>query len=198
MPRNQPPGGLDAVPLIDDSSTLASGAVASEFGPSLHTLAPDDTRVRRPSAYRRPQPRTKAGAHRRPGSNVLSVAERTPPPPGRPPVDARPVRRRRGATSRRNAIRLFEIGARAEGAMVVLNQPPRARSNPARRPDPLALRIARAGTSSSDSSRRPAGSDRAARRPRARGRWVSIPCRRRRPSERPTASLARALIAKSA
>jgi hypothetical protein len=28
-----------------DSSTLASGAVASEFGPSLHTLAPDEDQV---------------------------------------------------------------------------------------------------------------------------------------------------------
>ena len=36
------------MPLIDDSSTLASGAVASEFGPSLDTLAPD-VRSERPT-----------------------------------------------------------------------------------------------------------------------------------------------------
>jgi hypothetical protein len=38
QPDSKRPGLL----LLDDSSTLASGAVASEFGPSLHTLAPDD------------------------------------------------------------------------------------------------------------------------------------------------------------
>jgi hypothetical protein len=34
------------VPPFDDSSTLPSGPVASGFGPSLQTLAPDDEQKR--------------------------------------------------------------------------------------------------------------------------------------------------------
>jgi hypothetical protein len=68
---------------------------------------------------------------------VLSVAERTPPPPGRP-SHARPVRGRRAAHAGRHAIGLLDIGAR--GRRHGRPQPAAgASSSPARRPDRLAL-----------------------------------------------------------
>ena len=57
---------------------------------------------------------------------VLSVAERTPPPPGRPSGHARPVRGRRAADAGRHAIRLLDIG--------VLPEAPWSSSTSSRRP----------------------------------------------------------------
>ena len=70
-------------------------------------------------------------------SIVLRNAERTPPPPGRPSVDARPVRGRRTADARRHAIRLLDIGVLPEAPVVVLNQRPAPRR--ARRDDLIGL-----------------------------------------------------------
>src|SRR5215218_8878990 len=68
---------------------------------------------------------------------VLSVAERTPPPPGRPSGHARPVRGRRAADARRPRNRSAQYRGRAGDAIVVLNQQPAARR--ARRDDLIAL-----------------------------------------------------------
>ena len=71
---------------------------------------------------------------------VLSVAERTPPPPRRPSGHALPVRGRRAADAGRHAIGLLDIGAR--GRRHGRPQPAAgAPSSPARRPDRLAYRI---------------------------------------------------------
>jgi hypothetical protein len=82
-------------------------------GDVYETLAADDLRARRPGVRPRPQPRAKAGATG-PGVDRLlivpSVAEPTPPPPGRPSGHARPVRGRRAADAGRHAIGLLDIG----------------------------------------------------------------------------------------
>jgi hypothetical protein len=54
----------------DGSTRCPFRLVAIVSADAYETPAPDDTRVRRPGACRRPQPRAKAGANRRPGSNV--------------------------------------------------------------------------------------------------------------------------------
>jgi hypothetical protein len=65
---------------------------------------------------------------------VLRVAERTPPPPGRPSWRARPVRGRRAADAARHAIGLLNIGARRRRHG--RPQPAAgAPSSPARRPE---------------------------------------------------------------
>jgi hypothetical protein len=69
---------------------------------------------------------------------VLSVAERTPPPPGRPSGHARPVRGRRAADAGRHAIGLLDIGVR--GRRHGRPEPAAgAPSRSARRPDRLAF-----------------------------------------------------------
>jgi hypothetical protein len=70
---------------------------------------------------------------------VLSVAERSPPPPGRPSGHRRPVRERRAADARRrNPAARYRRPAR--GAMVVLKRDSRRPVEPgARRPDHLAV-----------------------------------------------------------
>jgi hypothetical protein len=81
--------------------------------PEDETTAPDDIRARRPGACRRPQPRAKASANRRPGRTPLDRPKRgraNPSPPGRPPGHARALRGRRAADARRHAIRLLDIG----------------------------------------------------------------------------------------
>jgi hypothetical protein len=70
---------------------------------------------------------------------VLSVAERTPPPPRRPSGHALPMRGRRAADARRHVIRLLDIGVLPEAPMVFLNQHPALRR--ARRDDLIALLI---------------------------------------------------------
>jgi hypothetical protein len=86
---------------------------------SAQSCEKDDRRARRPGVCGRPQPRTKR-AQTGPGVDrlliVLSVAERTPPPPGRPSAGARPVRGRRSADAGRHAIGLLDIGARSSSA----------------------------------------------------------------------------------
>ena len=69
---------------------------------------------------------------------VLRVAERTPPPPGRPSGHARPVRGRRTADAARHAIGLLDIGARRRrhGRPQLAAGAP---SSSARRPDRLAF-----------------------------------------------------------
>jgi hypothetical protein len=60
--------------LFDDSSTLASGPVASEFGPSLQTLAADESEVSGPElAPRRPFARSSTPLARRCGIRAISV-----------------------------------------------------------------------------------------------------------------------------
>jgi hypothetical protein len=53
---------------------------------------------------------------------VVSVAQRTPPQPGRPSEDARFVRGRRAADTGGHAIRLLDIGVLLEARLIVLNQ----------------------------------------------------------------------------
>jgi hypothetical protein len=68
---------------------------------------------------------------------VLSVAERSPPPPGRLSGHARPVRGRRAANAARHAIALLDIGARRR-RHIVPQSAAGAPSSSARRPDRLA------------------------------------------------------------
>jgi hypothetical protein len=146
----------------------------------------DDRRANRPGACRRSQPRAKAGANRARGQPSLDRPKRrrADPPPGRPAVDARPVRGRRAADAGRHAIRLLDIGAR--GRRHGRPQPAAgAPSSSARRPDRLAHRIAGARP-----RRVPDVGDRAARRARATVEWAHggplpsgvVRCEKSRPS----------------
>jgi hypothetical protein len=87
------------------------------------------------------QPRAKASASPAAAVErlviVLSVPERTPPPPRRPSGHARLVRGRRAADARRHVIRLLDIGVLPEAPMVLLKQQPTPRR--ARRDDLIAL-----------------------------------------------------------
>jgi hypothetical protein len=141
-------GAPDARSLVDDEQAPTCPrdddrceAYASVPARPSETPARDDTRARRPGACRRPQPRAKASAHRRPRVErlliVLSVAERTPPPPGRRSGHARPARGRRAADAAPPRNRLLDIGAR--GRCHGRPQPPAsAPTRSARRPDRLA------------------------------------------------------------
>src|SRR5215218_6678974 len=118
---------------------FALGAVV--FTEADETPARDDTRTHRPGVCGRPQPRAKAGANRARGRPSLDRRKRRradPSPTGRPSVDARPVRGRRGADAGRHAIGLLDIGA--GGRRHGRPQPAAgAPSSSARRPDRLAF-----------------------------------------------------------
>ena len=103
------------------------------------TPAPDDTRARRPCACRRPgRGRTPAAALER-LVIVLRVAERTPPPPGRPSGHARTCERRTGGRRpppRARAARYRRPSRGANGRPRPAAGPP---SSSARRPGQLAV-----------------------------------------------------------
>ena len=102
------------------------------------TPAPDDTRARRPGACRRARLRRTPAAALERLAIILSVPERTPPPPRRLSGHALPMRgrRRRRPPPRHPAARPRRPARGANGP----RQPaPRAPSSPARRPDRLAF-----------------------------------------------------------
>jgi hypothetical protein len=102
--------------------TLPSPSVVST--PDRGLLLVVDQRSSGPGEWRRRnrgRKRAQTGGHGR-LSIVLSVAERTPPPPGRPSGHARTVRGGRAADARRHALGLLDIGVLPEAPMVVLDQ----------------------------------------------------------------------------
>jgi hypothetical protein len=88
----------------------------------LQDIVQDDRSGRHASALsgRVPTTATASESERKPAAAVehllivMSVAEWTPSPLGRPSGHARPARGRRGAGARRHAIRLLDIGVRPE------------------------------------------------------------------------------------
>ena len=120
-------------------SPPSAGQASANGGRSVRPLRTTRERAVRARADDRNRGRKRAqtGARVERLLIVLSVAERTPPPPGRPSGHARPMRGRRAADARRHAIGLLDIGVLPEAPMVVLNQQPAPRR--ARRDDLIAL-----------------------------------------------------------
>jgi hypothetical protein len=120
--------------------TLPSPSVIST--PDRELLLVVDQRSSGPGEWRprnRGRERAQTAATVERLSIALSVAERTPRPPGRPSGHARTVRGRRAADARRNAIRLLDIGVLAGGANDRPQPAAGAPSSPARRPGRLAF-----------------------------------------------------------
>jgi hypothetical protein len=171
-------------PTVRPASLLLLATKARAHVAATSTTGLDDTRARRRGACRRPQPRAKAGANRRPGVErlliVLSVAQRTPPPPGRPSGHARlsdddgpprPAATQSGCSISASRRRRHGRPQPAAGAP----------SSPARRPDRLAFYM---GCRANRRKDRMSRGKCARAGKRARRRAPAGPCCRRRTRER--------------